>query len=132
MVGRFEDLKSKKLLKLRFVPWGTLQFSTLVLNFSWARTWERNNNNSPSVMIFIFPVIGFCRNLVWCWRTINVGKWHGRISQEKSSSLIIHENRFWAYFGHFLEIDCFGCFDVAYSDRYYWALFSLKKRAKSV
>ena len=25
-------------------------------------------------------------------------KWHGRISQEKSPSLIIHENRFWPFY----------------------------------
>ena len=39
--------------------------------------------------------------------------------RENSRSLIIHENVFWSYFGHFLEIGCPDTSDVVYSDRYH-------------
>ena len=42
--------------------------------------------------------------------------------RKNSRSLIIHENVFWPYFGHFLEIGCPGTPDVVDSDRYHWAL----------
>ena len=44
---------------------------------------------------------------------------HGGFSEKKAGSLIIHENVFWPYFGHFLEIGVPATLDTAYSDRYY-------------
>ena len=35
---------------------------------------------------------------------------------KNSGSLIIHENLFWPYFGHFLEIGVPATLDIAYSD----------------
>ena len=36
--------------------------------------------------------------------------------REKSSSLIIHENRFWPYFGHFIQFHWFILADIANLD----------------
>ena len=42
-----------------------------------------------------------------------------RFVRKNSRSLIIHENVFWPYFGHFLEIGVPATLDTAYSDRYH-------------
>ena len=67
--------------------------------------------NSRKTALRIFSI--FCTNVPY----IKVTKRTRRFFREKSSSLIIHENRFWPFWAILINFGCFVLADIAYSDR---------------
>ena len=92
-----------------------LQFSTLVevrlSNVGWLVSESVRSQISWITALRIFLI--FCMNVHW----VKGKKRTRRFFRKNSSSLIIHENVFWPYFGHFLKFRWFILPEIVNLDR---------------